>query len=71
MVDATVRQNKKYTVPLALLVTATYKRFTRRFWGVNLLITGGELPVTFPVVLLEKSIPPSIGGRSSISPSIR
>jgi hypothetical protein len=59
MIDATVHQNKSYSVVLPLLATATYRRVTRRFWGVRVLITGGELPVTTAYVLIEKSIPPS------------
>jgi hypothetical protein len=57
MIGATVHQNKAYTVPLTTLTSATYKRFTRRFIGVNLLIGGGEIPVTYPFVLIEQRTP--------------
>jgi hypothetical protein len=64
MIGATVHQNKAYTVPLSTVAQATYKRFTRRFIGVNLLIVGGEIPVTYPFVLIEQRTPPTPRARN-------
>ncbi len=58
MIGATVHQNKKYTTILPHIVAETYRRITRRYWGVRLLITGGEVPVTYPLVLIEIRTPP-------------
>jgi hypothetical protein len=60
MIDATIRQNKAYTVILPTILSTTYRRITRRFWGVNLRISGGDSPVSFAYVPIEKSIPPSL-----------